>query len=109
MTAPISRKEWFSAQEIASLGLPGLSAAKRKVNERAEAEGWALRNCALGNPLARQRAGRGGGVEYHASVLPTAARLELVRRGLAPETVVGNAASCGEQGLVCDALFQGEG
>ncbi len=87
MMAHILRKEWFSSAELASLALPGLSTAKRKVNERAEAEGWALRTCHLGQPLARNRAGRGGGVEYHASVLPTAARLELVRRGLAPETV----------------------
>jgi transposase InsO family protein len=87
MSGPILRKEWFSAHEIACLSLPGLSGAKRKVNERAEAEGWALRTCQLGQPLARKRPGRGGGVEYHASVLPTAARLELVRRGLAPETV----------------------
>jgi transposase InsO family protein len=89
MSAPILRKEWFSSAELSALGLPGLSTAKRKVNERAEAEGWALRTCQLGNPLARNRAGRGGGVEYHASVLPIAARLELVRRGLAPEPVAG--------------------
>lgn len=90
MSAPIVRKEWFSSAELSALGLPGLSTAKRKVNERAEAEGWAQRTCPLGTPLARSRAGRGGGVEYHAAVLPTAARLELVRRGLAPETVADN-------------------
>jgi transposase InsO family protein len=90
MSAPILRKEWFSSAELASLALPGLSTAKRKINERADAEGWALRTCHLGQALARNRNARGGGVEYHAAVLPIAARLELVRRGLAPDAVADN-------------------
>ena len=100
MSEPIVRREWFSAQELSALGLPGLSTAKRKVNERAEAEEWALRLDPLGQPLARKRAGRGGGVEYHASVLPAAARLELVRRGLAPESVADNRKTGGEPPVV---------
>src|SRR3546814_945683 len=32
--------------------------------------------------LARPRAGRGGGLEYHLDVLPASARLELVKRGI---------------------------
>src|SRR5690606_37342788 len=55
---------------------------KHKVNERAEAERWALRTDAAGLAMARPRAGRGGGLEYHFSILPPAALTELVRRGL---------------------------
>lgn len=76
-------RAWFSAADLAALALPGLSGAKRKINERAEAERWALRADIDGNPLARPRTGRGGGLDYHISLLPPAARLELVRRGLA--------------------------
>lgn len=82
MSGPIARRDWFSAGELAQLALPGLSAAKRKINERAAAEGWALRTGPGGEALARLRTGRGGGTEYHVSLLPAAARDDLVRRGL---------------------------
>jgi hypothetical protein len=83
MMASGGAKVWFTAQELADLGLPGLSKAKRKINETAAAARWALKVDGEGMPLARPRAGRGGGVEYHLSVLPAAAQLELVKRGIA--------------------------
>ena len=70
-------KTWFSAAELADLRLPGLPTSKRKVNERASAEGWALKTDAAGRPLARPRAGRGGGLEYHLDALPTSVRARL--------------------------------
>ncbi len=78
-------KWFFTAAELAELALPGLSRAKRKINERAVEERWALRIDAAGRPLARQRKGRGGGLEYHVDVLPAAAKLELAKRGLTPD------------------------
>jgi len=77
-----SGKDWFTAQELADLGLPGLSKVKRKVNERASDECWALKHGADGSPLARPRRGRGGGLEYHITLLPASARAELIKRGL---------------------------
>lgn len=74
-------KEWFSAAELAELGLPGLPTTKRKINED-WAPVWALRTGVHGEPLARPRAGRGGGLEYHFLVLPPAVRTELVKRGV---------------------------
>lgn len=79
---PVGGKFWFTAAELAALALPGLPKAKRKVNERAEAEGWALRTSASGAPLAQPRQARGGGLEYHLDLLPAAARLELSRRNV---------------------------
>ncbi|MEE2916234.1 MAG: transposase domain-containing protein [Pseudomonadota bacterium] len=76
-------KEWYTAAELADLGLPGLPRAKRKLNERAGLEGWALRTDAAGRPLARPRAGRGGGLEYHVTVLPVAARAAISAEGVA--------------------------
>lgn len=74
-------KEWFSPSELAELALPGLPTTKRKINED-WAPAWALRTNESGAPLARPRAGRGGGLEYHFSLLPIAARSELVRRDI---------------------------
>lgn len=76
-------KEWFSADELAALNLPGLPAQKRKVNERAAKDGWALRTGANGEPLARPRKARGGGLEYHVDVLPAAARMAIQAAGVA--------------------------
>lgn len=76
-------KSWFTAAEIADLGLPGLPRTKRKVNERADREGWKVAAGRDGVPLARSRRGRGGGLEFHISQLPTSAQAELVSRGIA--------------------------
>lgn len=69
--------EWFSAGELAGMGLPGLPSTKAGVLKRAEAEGWDRRSGASG-PLCRKRKGRGGGVEYHVSLLPEVARVAIV-------------------------------
>lgn len=76
-------KEWFSANELAELALPGLGSVKRRINETAAEEGWAIRVSASGAPLARPRQARGGGIEYHLTVLPAAARTALVQQGVA--------------------------
>jgi putative transposase len=75
-------EEWFTAAELAALELPGLPADKRSLNRRAKDERWNLRADPAGQLLARRRAGRGGGTEYHASLLPAAAQLALAERGL---------------------------
>ncbi|MFC0686429.1 transposase domain-containing protein [Novosphingobium clariflavum] len=85
-------REWFTPAELADLALPGLPADKRSINRRAQEERWSMRTNAAGELLVRPRAGRGGGVEFHVSLLPGTARLELSRRGLtdarpAPEKV----------------------
>ena len=76
------RQEWFTAAELADLALPGLPSDKRSLNRRAKDERWNLRADLAGQLLARRRAGRGGGIEYHASLLPAAAQLALTERGL---------------------------
>jgi putative transposase len=76
-------KEWFTAAELADLALAGLGNVKRRINETAASEGWALRTGRFEEPLARPRAARGGGLEYHISVLPAAARVSLAAMGVA--------------------------
>ena len=76
-------KEWFTAAELAELALPGLPKTKRKINERAAHECWALRVDASGAALARPRIGaRGAGLEYHVDAIPAAARAALVAKGV---------------------------
>lgn len=76
-------REWFTAAELAELALPGLPADKRSLNRRARDERWQSRCDLAGQPLARPRSGRGGGIEFHVSLLPGAARIELAARGIA--------------------------
>lgn len=65
-------QEWWTAAELASSGLPDLPTTKRRVNDMAMRLGWAnLKG------KARKRAARGGGMEYHWSVLPERARAQL--------------------------------
>lgn len=75
-------RTWFSALELEKLSLPGLPKSKRKINDRARLERWALKVDENGQPQARPASGRGAGLEYHVSLLPDAAKAELVRRGL---------------------------
>ncbi len=74
--------EWFTAGELAEMKLPGLPHAKRSIARLAQEERWTTRHDANGELLVRPRAGRGGGVEFHVSLLPGAARLEMARRGI---------------------------
>ncbi len=78
-------KFWFAASELETLKLPGMPGSKRKINERADKEGWALQVDRDGMALARTRQARGGGLEYHVTLLPTAAQTALVRRGIVVE------------------------
>jgi hypothetical protein len=71
----MTTKVWFSAQELADLRLPGLPGSKRKVNLFAETMGWRDYSPAK----ARPRKGRGGGMEYHISILPSDAKLALLK------------------------------
>lgn len=75
-------KAWWTAKELAVQALPGLPTTQRKVHEVAVTQGWAMRADRSGRKLARKHAGRGGGVEYHYTVLPVQAVAALAARGL---------------------------
>jgi len=78
MTAAGAAQEWFSAAELAALGLPGMPGTKPGVLKRVRHEGWMGASDATRGPLARKRKGRGGGVEFHVSLLPEAAQARLL-------------------------------
>ena len=88
-------RDWFTAAELAELALPGLPADKRAINRRADDERWALRNASDGTPLVRPRAGRGGGREFHLSLLPGAARIAIEQRRAARLPTPANEAVAG--------------
>lgn len=83
--------EWFTAAELAELRLPGLPTDKSAMNRRIRDEGWRFRQ-QDGAPLCRPRAARGGGTEYHISLLPGPARLELAKRGIGARPAPAEAA-----------------
>lgn len=64
-------KEWYTAAELAEAKLPGLPQSQRGINMFIEKTG------ARSTGMARQRAGQGGGFEYHYRVLPDVARQKL--------------------------------
>lgn len=71
-------REWLSAAEIAALALPALPTSRQAVQQLADARGW--QRADLAGTGWRPRAGRGGGVEYHISLLPAAAQAVLMLR-----------------------------
>lgn len=76
---------WWTAAELAEAGLPDLPATKRRVNDLAMRLGWAGVS-----GKSRRRSARGGGVEYHWSLLPARSRAQLLEAA-APATVAAPA------------------
>lgn len=71
---------WYTAAELAAMGLPGLPCEPRRLRELAKVAGWAELKADDGTPMARERRARGGGIEFNASVLPPEAQLRLRAR-----------------------------
>lgn len=68
-------KEWLSKSEIADLALPGMPKTRRGMHK------W-LTGRAIDQSKTRVRKGRGGGQEFHYSILPKNARNTYVIRDL---------------------------
>lgn len=68
------KKEWFSAAELAAEALPGLPGSRQNIAGLALRQGWDA------GALCRARTARGGGLEYHYSLLPDAAQAALVTK-----------------------------
>ena|GEM_PF-408515 len=71
MTAP-RPSDWFSADDLAALDLPCLPGTVQGVNAYADEQSWRTISGGV-----RQKPGRGGGYEYHMSVLPMEAQRAL--------------------------------
>ena len=85
MSAAAISKDWYTAAELAGLGLPDVPATESGMIRFAQSNGWAGRGTVAGGALARRRSGRGGGLEYHYSLLPPRARARLVAAHLKAE------------------------
>jgi len=72
-------KEWLTPREIAELSTGELPGTERNINQLAKREGW--RNRAN---QARKSASRGGGWEYHVSLLPGSMQARLMVTHMAP-------------------------
>ncbi|MBW4708659.1 Mu transposase C-terminal domain-containing protein [Roseobacter sp. YSTF-M11] len=71
---------WWTADELAASGLPLMPGTKRAINAMADRLNWrSIPDCA------RRKAGRGGGWQYHWSVLPSETRKALLTQKLEAE------------------------
>ncbi|MEM7046965.1 MAG: transposase domain-containing protein [Pseudomonadota bacterium] len=68
---------YYTAAELAALGLPGLPGSRYRIQDYAARHHWKTRRSPDGTPLWRRRKGRGGGIEWNAALLPSAAQLAL--------------------------------
>lgn len=69
------RQEWFSAAELAALSLPMMPTSKVAVLDMARRQEWQRPDWK--DRRWRDRQGRGGGVEFHITVLPHVAQIKL--------------------------------
>ncbi|WP_323041548.1 Mu transposase C-terminal domain-containing protein [Gemmobacter sp.] len=80
--SPPAIKEYYTAREIAEIalrrGIVGFPTSERGVRDHAESSGWND----LASHLCRRREGRGGGREYHVTLLPQAMRDALAGWGM---------------------------
>jgi hypothetical protein len=72
-------KEWFTAAEIAAAALPEMPKSHVAVANLATREGWQHQD-----GKCRKVAARGGGWEYHISLLPRTAQTRLMMLFAAP-------------------------
>lgn len=68
---------WHTLPEMLGMNLPGLPTSLSGLQNWATTQDWSTQICPNGEALARKRAGRGGGMEYHSSLLPPQARASL--------------------------------
>ncbi|RJE87109.1 transposase domain-containing protein [Paracoccus onubensis] len=74
MTRLVPDQEWWTADELASSGLPDMPATKRGINMTVDRLNWRAYP-----KFARRRAGRGGGWEYHWKLFPQRAQAALLK------------------------------
>ncbi|MFD1342914.1 transposase domain-containing protein [Litorisediminicola beolgyonensis] len=72
-------KEWWTPKELAEANLPGLPTSERRILERAKRFAWRTHA-----RLARRRTGKGGGWEYHWTLLPEVAQARLLAQARKP-------------------------
>jgi putative transposase len=75
--------EWFTPGQLAAMRLPGMPTSPQGVNLLAEREGW--RAPEREGQTWRRHKGRGGGFEYHVSLLPIAAQQAIALRAAEAE------------------------
>lgn len=79
MNALAPDKLWWTADELAEANLPEVPGTKRSINRLADRLGWkTIPGCA------RRKPGKGGGWQYHWTVLPQAAQRCLLKDIVAP-------------------------
>lgn len=104
LTDGLLTREWFSPRELAEAALPGLPATERRVTAMAHRLGWRERMTLGGQPAARERQARGGGWEYHYTLLPVDAVRAVVQRYGAAGAAGSDAPAEGERAAIWAAF-----
>ncbi|WP_292178229.1 DDE-type integrase/transposase/recombinase, partial [Mesorhizobium sp.] len=94
-------KDWLSASEIAAEQLPDMPRTKMGVNFLLEREGWNDRQT-----QARPRAARGGGMEYHISLLPVLAQVAYQQKHIVIQLPVKPAKPAPDTSLTARAQLE---
>jgi transposase InsO family protein len=93
-------REWFSLSELAAEALPGMPDSRSGIASYAAEKGW--NEAAREGQQWRKRPGRGGGVEYHFSLLPLAAKVTITARYSTQE---GAAERAAREQMASEALW----
>ena len=79
-------QEWWTTDQIAVSGLPGMPSTQGGVAAMADRQSWRA-----ASKFARRRAGKGGGWEYSWKLFPNAAQQALLKQAIAPKAAVARA------------------
>ena len=75
------KQDWYTPSELACLGVRHFPNTTRGINKIVAAQGWKQQRWGDGKPKARRRTGKGGGFEYHYSLLPDYVQRYLILSG----------------------------
>ena len=83
--------EWATLSQMAAMRLPGLPTSARGMRRVAKRDGW--EEADRKGRQWRLRRGRGGGMEFHSSLLPAEARIAFIMRRTPPPQLASVAAA----------------
>lgn len=81
-------KLYFTPAELSKLSVKGLPGSVQRINSLAAREGWRKKTLAGGAKAARRRSGRGGGFEYHYSILPAVTVSDLIEKSVLNSSII---------------------
>ena len=82
-------KQWYTVTELVDLAPQGLPACSSRISRLARNQEWRRKLDDDGNRMARKRAGRGGGYEYHWRLFPATTQQDLFAQAQLSKPLAG--------------------